>query len=247
MDVELLQNIHLHPRVCHISIQLDSDTTLGNFVPLKELEKCKQLILVKYDQLVSATLEQKNKVTYLYQQTSNMSTQRASSEIVIQRVQKMKNQVNRFIDLILDIQKKIHQELKTRRRIKKKGSLYLNLNTPPSTPRFLDRSQQSNRSQNILIDAMRSLYSHETFIHLAEKLVIDEKQSSLASFIHCMQSISQVEESVTKIYPRLADLEKDIKLLRQEIEKGKGATARRVITGYVREPHILIYIVFTIL
>lgn len=210
-------------------MQLDPNTMLENFVPLKELENCKQKILSKYDQLVSATLEQKNKVTYLYQQTSTMSTQRSNSEVVIQRIQKLKNQANRFTGLILEIQKKVLDELNARQNVKQKGSL--SLNTPPST----SKSDASLQRRNALVDTMRSLYSHETFIHLAEKLVIDEKQSSLSNFIHCMQSISQVEESVTKIYPKLAELEKNIRLLRQEIEKGKGATARRVIAGYVSQ------------
>ncbi|KAI7892599.1 uncharacterized protein EV154DRAFT_504255 [Mucor mucedo] len=221
-DIKLLQNIRLHARV--------NDTRLlSECVPLEELENCKQGILKNYDGLVSATLEQKNKVTYLYQQTSTLATQKANWEIVLQRVQKMKNQVYRFSQLVLEIQTEVLQELKRRRRKSRKlALLYLNLDTPPNS----DISTTTEKRNGKLLNAMRSLYSHETFIHLAEKLVIDEKQTSLTSFIHCMQSISQVEESVTKIYPRLAELEKEIKLLRQDIEKGKGATARRVIVGY---------------
>jgi hypothetical protein len=264
LDIELLQNITLHPRVCHISnsIHLDRfNTTLGTFVPLKDLAKCKQSILKKYDELVGATLEQKNKVIYLHQQTSNVSTQRTTSEIVIQRVQNLKQEVDRFTDSVLELTNKIYQELEKRKKRKaaavKKEMLHLDLNSsPPSPPRStasaggaggeLDSSStltiryplsppttiQQRKTKNILRDAIRSIYLHETLIHQAEKSVIEEKKQSLLSFLRCMQSISQVEESVTKIYPRLADLEKDIKLLRHEIERGKGALAKRIIAGY---------------
>lgn len=252
--------------MCHISnsVQLDRHTTLGTFVPLKELEKSKQTILTKYDELVSATLEQKNKVAHLHQQTANVSTQRTTSDIVIERVQKMKNEVDRFTESMLEIGQKIYDELKRRKRQKKKQALHLDIVSPPSPPcssSVTDRGmngsstitvkyplspptahQHNNRrkkTQYILRDAVKSLYLHETFIQEAEKSVIKEKQTCLKSFIQCMQSISQVEESVTKVYPRLAELEKEIKALRKEIEKGKGATARRVIAGYVR---ILIYL-----
>ncbi len=259
LDINLLQNIQLHPRVCHISnsVQLDQHTSLGSFVPLKELEKCKQSILLKYDELVRATLEQKNKVTSLHQQTSNVSTQRTTSDIVMQRVQKLKNEVDRFTSSVLEIKKKIYDELKRRRREKKRnidslplppspprsssvneegmdGSSTLTIRYPLSPPTVHQTNSKKKKTQNILRDAVRSLYLHETFIHQAEKAVIEEKQTFITSFIHCMQAVSQVEESVTRIYPRLADLEKDIKLLRKEIEKGKGATAKRVITGYVK-------------
>lgn len=259
LDISLLENIQLHPRVCHISnsVQLDRKTTLGTFVPLKELEKAKQTILSKYDELVSATLEQKNKVAYLHQQTANVSTQRTTSDIVIERVQKMKNEVDRFTESMLEIGQRIYDELKRRKRQKKKQSLHLDLVPPPSPPcsssvtgggmdgsstltvkyplsppTTHENNHRKKKTQYILRDAVRSLYLHETFIQEAEKSVIKEKQTCLKSFIQCMQSISQVEESVTKVYPRLAELEKEIKTLRKEIEKGKGATARRVIAGY---------------
>lgn len=267
LDIELLQNIYLHPRVCHISnsTQLDQTVTLSTFIPITELLRAKQQILKKYDELVSATLEQKNKVVFLHQQTTNVSTSRTMSEIVIQRVSNMKAEVDRFKEALADLQNKIYEELKRRKRAataKKKLPLFLDLqhqeNSPPSPPRSassaniegLDTSaitihyplsppttqlqhKRKKTTQNILRDAVRSLYLHETLIHQAEKSVIEEKQTGLTNFIRCMQSISQVEESVTKIYPRLADLEKDIKLLRREIEKGKGATARKIIAGYV--------------
>ena len=248
LDIQLLQHIQLHPRVCHMSnsIQLDPLTTLGTFVPLKELEKYKQQILKKYDTLVTATLEQKNKVVHLHQQTSNVSTQRTTSDIVIQRVQKLKNKVDRFTISILEIQKRIYNELQ------KTSDTSTDIPTPPrsvSADGGMNGSStltiryplspslhttQKKKAHNTLLDAVRSLYLHETLVHQAGKSIVEEKQTAVASFIRCMQAISTVEESITQIYPRLADLENDIKLLRHEIEKGKGSKAKRVIAGYVR-------------
>lgn len=126
-DITLLQKIRLHARV-------NKPTLLSECVPLKELESCKQAILKKYDGLVSATLEQKNKVTYLYQQTSTLATQKSNWEIVLQRVHKMKNQVHRFTQLILEIQTEVLHELKKKRKKSKKlALLYLNLDTPPNS------------------------------------------------------------------------------------------------------------------
>jgi hypothetical protein len=49
-----------------------------------------------------------------------------------------------------------------------------------------------------------------------------------------MRSVSKVEQSIAELYPALAHLERNTKLLRADIEKGKGAAARKVITGYVK-------------
>ncbi|KAI8076129.1 hypothetical protein BDF21DRAFT_62875 [Thamnidium elegans] len=188
--------------------------------------------MTKYDQLVSETLEQKNKVSYLYQQTTNLSTQLASSQLSIQHATKIKNEVSRGTETVCEIEKKILHQIK---RVKKKDSLYLELNGPPSPPRSMDSTTirySTIQSKNKLMDLVKTLYFHQAFIEQAEVSVRQEKKDSITSFIHCMQSISQVEESVTKIYPKLAELEKEIKLLRRDIEKGNGTTARRVIVGY---------------
>lgn len=181
---------------------------------------------------MSGTLEQKNKVSYLYQQTTHLSTQLASLQLSIQGTTKIKNEVSRGTETVCEIEKKILHQIK---RVKKKDSLYLELNGPPSPPRSMDavRYSTSTKSNNKLMDLVKTLYFHLSFIEQAEISVRQEKKDSVTTFVHCMQSISQVEESVTKIYPKLADLEKEIKLLRRDIEKGNGTTARRVIAGYV--------------
>lgn len=196
--------------------------TLDQFVPLEQLESIQADITHQYSSLVNATQEQKNKIVWLNQQTANVSVNRTTSDMVTDRVTKLKNESNRYMDALVGLQKKIMGDFNRRRMTM-----------------GMDASNTTIRKQNNLQDAFRSLYLHMGFIYDAERTILEEKRTFLSAFIKCMQSISQVEQSIAQVYPRLAELEKKIKELRVTIDKGKGTAVKRIIKGYVKENHFL--------
>jgi hypothetical protein len=83
-------------------------------------------------------------------------------------------------------------------------------------------------------DSCRSMYRHQEILCDTEKMISQQRQLALQGFVSCMQHISKVEESVAHIYPTLAELEKQMKGLRLNIEKKTSDNLpRRVIVGYV--------------
>ncbi|KAI9478411.1 MAG: hypothetical protein EXX96DRAFT_247117 [Benjaminiella poitrasii] len=277
LEIELLQQINLHPRVIkNMTKPVSSNAlSLADFVPITQLQTIKKTSLLKeYDELVSATLEQNNKMAHLNQQTANACVHRTTSEAVIGRVTKIKQQVNRFVDVLIDLEKKIFEELENKRTtetsenaiavdspssadtpflphsppfLDAKGKRYFSsssdihastsphtipLLSPPLLPTYSTRRKRMKGKKDIIGDGMRLFYLYDQLICDSENNVLEEKKKTFEGFIYRMQSISQVEQSITQIYPKLAELEKRIKWLRFEIERGQGALARKVITGY---------------
>jgi transcriptional regulator with PAS, ATPase and Fis domain len=179
LDIELLLHIQPHPRLNTSTI----DTVQ------KQQQQFKGDLLQQYDSLVTATLEQKNKVVHLNQQTANVSVSRTTCEMIEDRVTNITEDVRLYIQAM---EKEVKHEVPT-------------------------------------LDTIKSLYLQESKIQKAEQLILNEKQASVAGFVHCMQAISQVEQSISLIYPRLAELESSIKALRVDIENGRGAVAKKRI------------------
>jgi hypothetical protein len=186
LDIELLLHIKPHPRLDTSTIDMTRE----------QQQQFKGDLLHQYDTLVTATLEQKNKVVYLNQQTANVSVNRSTFEIIVDRVTKITKDVRLWI-------KAIEKETESTSGV------------PP-------------------LDIVKSLCLYESKIQKAENSMLKEKQASVAGFSRCMQAVSQVEQSVSQIYPRLAELENNIKVLRVNIEKGQGAVAKKRIAGYVK-------------
>lgn len=91
-----------------------------------------------------------------------------------------------------------------------------------------------SKQQGRIREAFTSLYRYQQVLCDAEKVVLQQRQIGLQGFVNCMQHISKVEESVAHIYPTLAELEKQMKGLRLNIEKRAGDSLyKRLILGYV--------------
>lgn len=100
--------------------------------------------------------------------------------------------------------------------------------------RALMGCQKKIGSKGRVRDSCRSLYRYQEILCGAEKMILQQRQLALQGFVNCMQHISKVEESVAHIYPTLAELEKQMKGLRLNIEKKTNDNLpRRVILGYV--------------
>ncbi|EPB89728.1 hypothetical protein HMPREF1544_03391 [Mucor circinelloides 1006PhL] len=90
-----------------------------------------------------------------------------------------------------------------------------------------------SRQQGRIREAFTSLYRYQQVLCDAEKVVLQQRQIGLQGFVNCMQHISKVEESVAHIYPTLAELEKQMKGLRLNIEKRTSdSLSKRLILGY---------------
>ncbi|KAI8077395.1 uncharacterized protein B0P05DRAFT_131001 [Gilbertella persicaria] len=185
LDIQFLRQVELHPSL----MQQQPYLTLDCYVPMDTLQEEKNLLLKTYDDLVNATLGQKNKMTHLIQQTSHMNMNRTTSEIVMDRVTKLQQEIcSQWIPTLCSLKP---------------------------------------------LEQVDLLYDHEDLIYRAEMSIVDEKKMALVGFFKCMQAISQVEESVSRIYPTLAELEKRIKVFRSDLESGKGSMAKKVITGSI--------------
>lgn len=176
LDIELLVHIQPHPRL-HFFFKRDD---------VQQQQQFKTDLLHQYDALVTATLEQKNKIVYLNQQTANVNVNRTTFDMMVDRVTK----------LTADVRLWVHQQTK-------------------ALP-------------------LESLSLYKSKIQNAEKSILKEKKASVAGFVRCMHAVSQVEQSVSQIYPRLAELETKIKALRLNIEKGQGVVAKKRIIAYVK-------------
>ncbi|KAI8887057.1 hypothetical protein K501DRAFT_50515 [Backusella circina FSU 941] len=212
--------------------------------------EAKQAMLERYDVLVSETLQQKNRMDRLHQETSTVHLHRTTSDTVTKRMSKMRSEMERFTETVLQIQKRVREEAKRRGIMKQKGgdlvikqpvplrtersySTTTSLKTTPLSPPLRSMSSSPSRRKDRLVeDAIKSLYLHESLMHRAEQSILEERQATLIRFIECMRSVSKVEQSIAELYPALAHLERSTKVLRADIERGQGATARKVITGY---------------
>jgi hypothetical protein len=204
-------------------------------------------MLETYDLLVSDTLEQKNRMSQLHQETSTVNLHRTTSDTVTKRMKKMRSEMDRFTETVLQIQKRVREEAKRRGIMKQKSDLRIQqpvplrsisttslVKSPLSPPLRSMSTSPSKRKDRLVEDAIKSLYLHESLMHRAEQSILEERQATLIRFIECMRSVSKVEQSIAELYPALAHLERNTKVLRADIEKGKGAAARKVITGYVK-------------
>ncbi|KAL0139726.1 hypothetical protein V8B55DRAFT_1500804 [Mucor lusitanicus] len=95
------------------------------------------------------------------------------------------------------------------------------------------QKKMGSKQQGRMREAMASLYRYHQVLCDAERVIAQQRQLGLQGFVNCMQHISKVEESVAHIYPTLAELEKQMKGLRLNVEKNAGDNLpKRLILGY---------------
>lgn len=96
------------------------------------------------------------------------------------------------------------------------------------------QKKMGSKQQGRIREALTSLHRYHQELREAERVIVQQRQLGLQGFVNCMQHISKVEESVAHIYPTLAELEKQMKGLRLNIEKQTSDNLfRRLILGYV--------------
>ncbi|KAI8985296.1 hypothetical protein BDB01DRAFT_789619 [Pilobolus umbonatus] len=222
LDIELMRNVEIHPYLKHL-LGYD-ELSLASYISIEGLEMHKHKILRNYDELVSATLDEKNSLNRLNQQAAEFNKNRASSDHLLQRTKKIRSEAYRLTESIQDTQKKMTDGIRRRKKI---AELKQRINLTEEETEI-----KSSWTPDYFRDALKALYMNDAFIHEAEQAILSEKQTSIINLVNTLQSISVVEESLATIYPRLADLERSIKALRFDIERGKGAMARRMIAGY---------------
>ncbi|CAO3616602.1 unnamed protein product [Mucor fragilis] len=95
------------------------------------------------------------------------------------------------------------------------------------------QKKMGSKQQGRIREALTSLHRYHQELREAERVIVQQRQLGLQGFVNCMQHISKVEESVAHIYPTLAELEKQMKGLRLNIEKQTSDNLfRRLILGY---------------
>ncbi|KAK4511813.1 uncharacterized protein ATC70_003812 [Mucor velutinosus] len=95
------------------------------------------------------------------------------------------------------------------------------------------QKKMGSKQQGRMREALTSLYRYHQVLYDAERLIVQQRQLGLQGFVNCMQHISKVEESVAHIYPTLAELEKQMKGLRLNIEKKTSDNLpKRLMLGY---------------
>ncbi|KAL9544143.1 hypothetical protein MBANPS3_007771 [Mucor bainieri] len=95
------------------------------------------------------------------------------------------------------------------------------------------QKKMGSKQQGRMREALASLYRYHQVLCDAERIIAQQRQLGLQGFVNCMQHISKVEESVAHIYPTLAELEKQMKGLRLNIEKRTSDNLpKRLILGY---------------
>ncbi|GAN04225.1 conserved hypothetical protein [Mucor ambiguus] len=95
------------------------------------------------------------------------------------------------------------------------------------------QKKMGSKQQGRTREALTSLYRYHQVLCDAERVIAQQRQLGLQGFVNCMQHISKVEESVARIYPTLAELEKQMKGLRLNIEKGTSDNLpKRLLLGY---------------
>ncbi|CEP17310.1 hypothetical protein [Parasitella parasitica] len=200
-DLQILVSTSIHPRIL-AQIENPQSATLDTFIPvdlMDEQQKQYTALQKQYHDLAQATMEQRNKVDYLTQQTARVgSTNRTAFELGVAKVEK----------LVLDSAQAIHGLSGCQKKM---------------------ASKQSGRIRN----AFKSMYRHQQVLCDSEKIIQQERQLALQGFVNCILHISKVEESVAHIYPTLAELEKQMKELRLNIEKKTSDNlTKRLILGY---------------
>lgn len=207
-DLDLLVSTSVHPRILMQLKDTPSATTLDAFIPIDLMEQQQQ----QY-----ATI--KRQYDTLAQATK---AQRNKVDYLTQQTAQMGGTNRTASEMIVaKVEIMASESAQTMRALvvgcqKKMGS------------------KQPGRTR----DACTSMYRYQHILSEAERAISQQRQQALQNFVLCMQHISKVEESVTHIYPTLADLEKQMKALRLAIEKHTasaiGNLPRRVVLGYVQ-------------
>lgn len=95
------------------------------------------------------------------------------------------------------------------------------------------QKKMGSNQQGRMREALTSLYRYHQVLCNAERVIAQQRQLGLQGFVNCMLHISKVEESVAHIYPTLAELEKEMKELRLNIEKKTSENLpKRLTLGY---------------
>ncbi|KAI8979142.1 hypothetical protein BDF20DRAFT_482146 [Mycotypha africana] len=234
LDTRLIQQIKIHPYILESIVTVDgvkssaltteakeSSTSatatpsqesflIDYAAPLEQLREAKQALQKRFDELTLATTEQTNKIQFIHKQANQI---RNCENFVCFTSTEEAEEFEGYSQLWGSSEKKINERL-----IKE--------------PAFIATNENRKTVNRELILSLKVAYTCEMGSRDHEASTKMKKQKAWNAFVQGMQKISQIEQSISHVYPKLAELEQKVKALRLELEKGQGALIRRIITGY---------------
>ncbi|KAF7722822.1 hypothetical protein EC973_002667 [Apophysomyces ossiformis] len=226
LELAIMKQVELHPRVL---MHLPEDhRTLDVCGSSKDLIESKRHLLASYDALAGKTLKLRQDMSLLYEQAAEINVQRTASEAVSLHAETMLKEIEALTRTVMHIQQKLDN--KPLHQIPRSSS-FSALPTCRKTMLLIRSASEESLPSRPFTEELSHLSLHDFVMHRSLQNIMEEKRDSVMHFFGCIQQISTLEETVSALLSRVADLEEEIVDLGQRL-RHSSVTAKAVLTGY---------------